>query len=154
MIKVVIDTCVVLDVLQKREPFFHDAVKIFYAAASDQIEGILTAKSITDLFYIHHRFTHDNEATRGILRKLTELFTIADTAASDCHEDYNPTHYFGYGADYGNTIICCRCSYRCRCRYTGRVSAGAVDQGTGQSNHAEECKSGKQQLYQDQSDLE
>ena len=86
MIKVVIDTCVVLDVLQKREPFFHDAVKIFYAAASDQIEGILTAKSITDLFYIHHRFTHDNEATRGILRKLTELFTIADTAAADCHE--------------------------------------------------------------------
>ena len=38
------------------------------------------------MFYIHHRFTHDNEATREILRKLTELFTIADTAASDCHE--------------------------------------------------------------------
>lgn len=86
MIKVVIDTCVVLDVLQKREPFFHDAVRIFYGAASDQIEGILTAKSLTDLFYIHHRFTHDNKETREALCKLTELFTIADTAASDCYE--------------------------------------------------------------------
>ena len=84
MISAVIDTCVVLDVLQKREPFWRDGIEIFYAVAKEEMEGILTAKSLTDLFYIHHRFTHDNEATREALRKLLELFSIADTAAADC----------------------------------------------------------------------
>ena len=38
--KVLIDTCVVIDFLQKREPFADDALRIFRAAASELLSAI------------------------------------------------------------------------------------------------------------------
>ena len=37
--KVLIDTCVAIDFLQKREPFADDALRIFRAAASELFAG-------------------------------------------------------------------------------------------------------------------
>ena len=45
---VLIDTCVILDALQKREPFWEDAAKIFLAAANEKYQGIITAKALTE----------------------------------------------------------------------------------------------------------
>ena len=36
---VLIDTCVIIDVLQKREPFWEDAKDIFMAVANRKIRG-------------------------------------------------------------------------------------------------------------------
>lgn len=38
--KVLIDTCVAIDFLQKREPFADDALRLFRAAASELFAGI------------------------------------------------------------------------------------------------------------------
>lgn len=46
----VIDTCVIFDALQNREPFSSDVQKLFLAVSNRQFDGILTAKSITDIF--------------------------------------------------------------------------------------------------------
>ena len=54
----VIDTCVIIDALQSREPFSADAQKLFLAVSNRQFDGILTAKSITDIFYILRRSLH------------------------------------------------------------------------------------------------
>ena len=43
--KVLIDTCVAMDFLQKREPFADDALRLFRAAASELFAGYITAKS-------------------------------------------------------------------------------------------------------------
>ena len=40
--KVLIDTCVAIDFLQKREPFADDALRIFRAAASELFAGYIT----------------------------------------------------------------------------------------------------------------
>jgi hypothetical protein len=47
--RAVIDTCVVVDVLQSRMPFCKDAQTVFLLCANRQYEGFLTAKAVTDI---------------------------------------------------------------------------------------------------------
>ena len=58
--RVLVDTCVIVDALQDRKPFSDNAKTIFYAVANKQIDGYISAKSITDIYYIvmkaHERF--------------------------------------------------------------------------------------------------
>ena len=81
--RAVIDTCVIVDALQSREPFCKDAQAIFLLCANRQFEGFLTAKAITDIYYLTHRQTHSDKATRDILTKLCALFGLLDTTALD-----------------------------------------------------------------------
>ena len=81
--RAVIDTCVIVDALQSREPFCKDAQSIFLLCANRQFEGFLTAKAITDIYYLTHRQTHSDKTTREILSKLCTLFSLFDTTALD-----------------------------------------------------------------------
>ncbi len=83
MNRVVLDTCVILDALQRREPFWHDAAALFRAAANNEYEGIVTAKSMTDIYYLMHRHTHGIEESKSVINRLAQLFVVADTAADD-----------------------------------------------------------------------
>ncbi|MBR3722024.1 MAG: PIN domain-containing protein [Selenomonadaceae bacterium] len=83
--KVVIDTCVILDVLQKREPFFMEATEIFFAVATKKCEGIITAKAITDIHYLFKREIRDEKSVRFILQVLFSVFKIVDTLSVDCY---------------------------------------------------------------------
>ena len=82
--KALIDTCVIVDVLQNRVPFCEKAQTIFLAAANNQFTGCMTAKSSADIYYLTHRFTHDDKASRAVLNKLFMLFEVLDTAGMDC----------------------------------------------------------------------
>lgn len=82
--KALIDTCVVLDYLQGREPFFDDALNIAIGAANLEYEAYITANSVTDIYYLVHKHTHSNAASRSILSRLLQLFGILDTTAEDC----------------------------------------------------------------------
>lgn len=82
--RVIIDTCVILDYLQGREPFFDDALNIAIGSANREFEGYITANSITDLYYIVRKATHSDKKTRRIVSKLLEVFGLVDTLAEDC----------------------------------------------------------------------
>ena len=82
--KVLLDTCVVIDVLQGRQPFCDSAQSVFLSAASEQFEGFLTAKSTADIYYLTHRLTHSDSETKDILLKLFSLFQLLDTSGADC----------------------------------------------------------------------
>lgn len=82
--RAVIDTCVILDYLQCREPFFDDALNIAIGRANNEFEAYITASSLTDLYYIIHRHTHSSIETRRIISDLTVLFGLIDTYAEDC----------------------------------------------------------------------
>ncbi len=82
--RALLDTCVVIDVLQGREPFCENAQKIFLAAANNSFIGCITAKSATDIYYLTHHHTHDEKAARAVLSKLYTLFDVLDTAGMDC----------------------------------------------------------------------
>lgn len=49
--RILLDTNVVVDVLQQREPWHKDGEKIFLAAAMKQLTACITAKQAAD---IHH----------------------------------------------------------------------------------------------------
>lgn len=55
----------------------------FLLCANLQCDGFLTAKAITDIYYLTHRQTHSDIATRDVLTKLCALFGLLDTTASD-----------------------------------------------------------------------
>ncbi len=82
--RVLLDTCVIIDTLQKREPFYEDTEKIFLLAANNIFNGYITAKSVTDIYYIVHRSTHNNAKTKEIINKLFTLFDVLDTQGIDC----------------------------------------------------------------------
>ena len=48
-----------------------------------KIEGIITAKSLTDIYYLLRKSLKE-EQTRKTVKTLSKLFTVADTFASDC----------------------------------------------------------------------
>ena len=81
---VLLDTCIIIDVLQDRQPFSEDAKTIFIAVANKQVEACITAKSVADIYYITHRATHSDEKSREILSKLFSLFSVLDTTGDDC----------------------------------------------------------------------
>lgn len=80
---ILIDTCVVMDFLQNREPFAVDAKSIFRAAAKELFSGYITAKAATDIYYLTHRCTHSDTETRKILNQLFSLIELLDTEAND-----------------------------------------------------------------------
>lgn len=82
--RILIDTCIVIDALQNREPFNKNAQDIFLLAANRKFDGFITAKSVTDIYYLTHRLTHSDKNTRNILSRLFKLFDLADTTGTDC----------------------------------------------------------------------
>lgn len=82
--KILVDTCVILDGLQKREPFWKGAEELFLLAASEKIDGRITAKSVTDIYYHMRKLIRNKEKAKKQLYALLELFQIEDTLAEDC----------------------------------------------------------------------
>ena len=98
--RVLVDTCIIIDALQNREPFNVLAQKIFLAAASEKFDGFITAKSVTDIYYLAHRATHSDKETRNILLKLFDIFDIVDTYSSDCKDAV-----FSKVSDYEDAVM-------------------------------------------------
>lgn len=83
--RILFDTCIIIDALQRREPFFENAQKLFLMTANQQFIGYISAKSTTDIYYLMHRHFHDDSKCRSILSTLFALFDVLDTTASDCY---------------------------------------------------------------------
>ena len=84
--RVLVDTCVIIDALQSSVPFAEAAQKLFIYSANKQFESYITAKSVTDIYYLIHRLTHSDAETRKILSKLFTLFHLLDTTSLDCRK--------------------------------------------------------------------
>ena len=83
---VLLDTCVIMDFLQNREPFAQNAKKIMQAAAMELFTGFITAKSATDIYYLTHRCTHSDKEARSKLSKLLSVVNMLDSMAVDVFE--------------------------------------------------------------------
>ena len=93
--KVLIDTCVVVDALQKREPFCDEAMEIILAISNDKLTGVVTAKSLTDIYYLSRKSLHSESAARDVVGKLFTIFEVADTYAEDCRNAIaSPMNYY------------------------------------------------------------
>ena len=82
--RAMLDTNIIVDALQNREPWAEAARQIFRDAALGRYTGCITAKASADIHYLARRCTHSETDARNTLSKLFSLFDLLDTAAEDC----------------------------------------------------------------------
>jgi hypothetical protein len=75
-VKALIDLNVILDTLQKREPFFTASARILVEAETGKIEGWIAAHTITTLFYIISKDRTSGQA-RIIITDLLQFLSVA-----------------------------------------------------------------------------
>ena len=75
-LKVLIDLNLILDVLQKREPFYTTSARVLACAETGLIEGLIAAHTLTTLFYLIAKDQSANRA-RVILTNLLQFLSIA-----------------------------------------------------------------------------
>jgi predicted nucleic acid-binding protein len=80
--KVLIDTNVIIDVLNVREPFFKESVACLEFCAKRKI-GIITSTQTKDIFYLSRRNGMTVTEAKSALKKLTSRLKIIDVTAAD-----------------------------------------------------------------------
>ncbi|WP_373530243.1 type II toxin-antitoxin system VapC family toxin [Nostoc sp.] len=71
--RILIDTNVVLDFLQEREPFVEDAARVFERIDAGEVQGFIAATTITNIYYIVRRAAGVKVAQDAIIQVLTDL---------------------------------------------------------------------------------
>ena len=74
--KVIVDLNLIIDVLQRREPFFMAAAKVCDVIKNGKCEGIVAAHAVTTLFYIIRKCT-DLTTAKQALDWLMSTFEVA-----------------------------------------------------------------------------
>jgi len=84
--KVLFDTNVLLDVVEKREPHFSDSYQVFLKSAGKEIEAIIGATSITDIYYVIKKNCKDAQQALGFIVDMIKIVSLVDTKAEDIQE--------------------------------------------------------------------
>ena len=102
--RVLLDTNVIVDVLQNREPWCREGQELFHGAARHLYRGYITAKEATDIHYLTRKIfrgqEHSDRMARELLKNLFSLFEVLDTCASDCK-----TAVFSETPDYEDAVM-------------------------------------------------
>jgi predicted nucleic acid-binding protein len=77
MIRILLDTNVVLDALLDRQPWIADARAIWQAHLNDQIAAHITATAVTDVFYVARRLAGSDQAWLAVRACLDQLYLIS-----------------------------------------------------------------------------
>lgn len=80
--KLLIDANILLDVLQKREPHFHDSSLIWKLCETNSAEGYVSSLTIANLVYIMRKELNP-EKIEEVLRQLKLIFQFTDLSVSD-----------------------------------------------------------------------
>ena len=93
MMKVFLDTNIVIDLLDKREPFYIDAVKLFTLAYQKEITLFVSPMTYATASYLLRK--HGKEGMRKLLsnfRQLSQITTadekVVDAALASSFDDY------------------------------------------------------------------
>ena len=81
--KILVDTNIIIDILEKREPFYHDSYRIIQLGLEGKLELFMSAGSITDVYYIINRSLHNNNKAKEKIFALTNLVSICNTTSDD-----------------------------------------------------------------------
>ncbi len=81
--RILIDTNIVLDILLKREPFFETSYSALKQAVVNDIECLVSATAVTDIFYLLRKGLGDTRQAKENLERLLQLVMVADVMALD-----------------------------------------------------------------------
>jgi predicted nucleic acid-binding protein len=82
-VRVVLDTNIIVDVLERREEFFDDSYAVVKLAAEGKLDACTPAGSVADVYYIIRKSGKSSVAARDAIATLLQLVRVCDTAAAD-----------------------------------------------------------------------
>ena len=82
VLKVMIDTNVILDVLCNRNDFVEHSLGVFKYCEANKIDGYISALSIPNIVYIMRKEL-DGERIKEILASITSIFKVVDLKGAD-----------------------------------------------------------------------
>ncbi|MCJ7583312.1 MAG: PIN domain-containing protein [Anaerolineales bacterium] len=85
---VLIDLNVLLDVLQKREPFYETSASLLAAVETGRVQGYVAAHSLTTLFYLIQKGKSSAEA-RATITNLLQFIKVAPVDQSTLEQALN-----------------------------------------------------------------
>lgn len=85
---VLIDLNIILDVLQKREPFYEASARLLAAVETGRIQGWLAAHTLTTLFYLIQR-SESAASARATITSLLRFIKIAPVDQSTIEQALN-----------------------------------------------------------------
>lgn len=77
MTRLFLDTNIVIDVLERREPFWHDAVRLFTMAYNKQVQLIVSPITYTTASFLLRK--HGPDGVRSLLSNFRQLSKVATT---------------------------------------------------------------------------
>ena len=80
--RILIDTNVILDILQKREPFFADSYRALRKAIEGDAECLISASAATDIFYMLRKALGSAQQAK---EQIEQLVSFADVQGMDIH---------------------------------------------------------------------
>ena len=76
---ILIDTNIVLDIIQERQPYCIPAAEIFKMCATKKATGYIAIHSISNIFFILRK-SYTADERRKILKDILKIFTVAGTS--------------------------------------------------------------------------
>jgi predicted nucleic acid-binding protein len=83
--RVLIDTNVILDILQKREPFFTDSYRALRRALENDAECLISASAATDIFCVLRKSLGSAQQAKEHIDQLAQVVSFADVQGMDIH---------------------------------------------------------------------
>lgn len=77
MRRLFLDTNIVVDLLDRREPFCHDAVRLFSMAYNEQVQLVVSLMTLATASFLLRK--HGHEGVRKLLSNLRQLVGVAAT---------------------------------------------------------------------------
>ena len=112
--KVMIDTNIILDVLLDREPFAENSSKILTLCEKNILNGIISASSITDIFYIVRKYLHSTEETYNVIDQILKIVNICDVTELNVKKAFSE-----HSKDFEDCLLAvCAKSNQCSCIIT------------------------------------
>jgi len=81
--KVLIDTNIIIDILGKNEKFFDNSYKIILLGLEGEIETIMSASAVTDVYYILRKYINDPVILREKIFILSNYVKICKATSED-----------------------------------------------------------------------
>ena len=75
-LRVLVDLNLILDTLQKREPFYATSARVLACAETGLVEGLVAAHTLTTLFYLIAKYRSTGMA-RVVLTELLQFLSVA-----------------------------------------------------------------------------
>ena len=87
--KVLFDTNVIIDAVSSRDYDFKESRDLLLKVVNNEIEGYISAKQLTDIYYILRKYTNSESYKKNVINMICETFNVLPVLPSDIKASLN-----------------------------------------------------------------